>query len=88
MIAIAERALRDLSKVALVLFSKLEDRILLLVSCGSEAIKMGLEANRVAMEIAHEAGGRAGGKREYAQGVVRDLSKAKRKVEQLRRSLT
>ncbi len=84
MIALAERALKKIRDVALILLSKQDGRTLLVVACGPEAIDAGLEANRLALEVAQGGKGRAGGRREIAQGFVEDLKGAKDKIEEMK----
>jgi alanyl-tRNA synthetase len=84
MIALAERALKKAGDVALILLSKQDGKTLLVVACGPEAINAGLEANRLALEVAQGGRGRAGGKKEIAQGFVEDLKGARDKIEEIK----
>ncbi|RLF06234.1 MAG: alanine--tRNA ligase [Thermoprotei archaeon] len=88
MIKLAEKTAKEADDIALVMLSKLEDRTLLLVACGAKALSMGLEANRIASEIVQAASGKAGGKKELAQGIVRDLDKARNKIQELKEKLS
>lgn len=85
MLTFVERALEKVDDVALIVFSRHDGRTLMVVACGPKAISMGLEANKLAIEIAQASKGKAGGKREIAQGVVGDLEKARSKVEEIKR---
>ena len=84
MVALAERALKKLEDVALILMSKQDDKALLLVACGPKAISTGLEAHSLAAEVAQGGRGRAGGRREIAQGFVKDLKGARDKIEEIK----
>ncbi|NHW44955.1 MAG: alanine--tRNA ligase [Candidatus Verstraetearchaeota archaeon] len=84
MTALAEKVLKKVGDVALILLSKQDDRALLVVACGPQAINAGLEANRLALEVAQGGKGRAGGGREIAQGFVEDLKGARDKIEEIR----
>ncbi|MDI9619694.1 MAG: alanine--tRNA ligase [Candidatus Nezhaarchaeota archaeon] len=83
MIALAEKAVREMSEAVLLLLSRRADNSLLTVACGPKAIEKGFEANRVASEIVQVAGGKAGGKRDIAKGIVEDLNKVKEKIKEL-----
>ena len=84
MAALAERVLKNVGDVALILLSKQDGKALLVVACGPQAINAGLEANRLALEVAQGGGGRAGGRREIAQGFVEDLEGARDKIEEIK----
>jgi len=84
MVVLAEKALKKLEDVALILMSKHDDKALLLVACGPKAINAGLEAHRLAAEVAQGGGGKAGGRREIAQGFVKDLRRARDKIEEIK----
>jgi len=84
MVALAEKALRKVEDAALILLSKQDGRALLVVACGPKAISSGLEANRLAAEVAQGGRGKAGGKREVAQGFVEDLEGARGKIKEIK----
>ncbi|MCS7140426.1 MAG: alanine--tRNA ligase [Candidatus Nezhaarchaeota archaeon] len=84
---LSEKIIKEMKDVVLIIVSRLNDRNLLVVSCGREALSRGFAADKIAIEITRRAGGRAGGRREYAQGVVQDLKKAKEVIDELRNRL-
>jgi len=85
MMALAEKALKKVEDVALILVSKQDDRALLVVACGPKAVSAGLEANSLAIEVAQGGKGRAGGRKEIAQGFIKDLKGARDKIEEVKR---
>ncbi|MEM2214347.1 MAG: alanine--tRNA ligase [Candidatus Nezhaarchaeales archaeon] len=84
MIALAEKVLERTDDIVLVVLSKHDNKALLVVACGSKALDRGLEANKIALEIAQAGKGKAGGKKEIAQGMIEDLEGAKRKIEEVK----
>ncbi|MEM4577052.1 MAG: alanine--tRNA ligase [Candidatus Nezhaarchaeales archaeon] len=84
-LAFIEKALKKVDDAALIVFSRQNGRALMVVACGSKALSMGLEANKLAIEIAQAGKGKAGGKKELAQGVVEELEKARSKVEEIKK---
>ncbi|MEM4647019.1 MAG: alanine--tRNA ligase [Candidatus Nezhaarchaeales archaeon] len=87
MITLAEKVLKKASDVTIVLLSRHDDKALLVVACGPKALDKGLEANKIALEIAQAGKGKAGGRREMAQGMIRDLEEARRKIEEVKERL-
>jgi alanyl-tRNA synthetase len=84
MTALAEKVLKKVGDVALILLSRQDGKALLVVACGPQAINAGLEASHLALEVAQGGKGRAGGRREIAQGFVEDLKGARDKIEEIK----